>query len=299
MDKVWTLLDYYNRGRNRCEVFECESCTRKTSCRENALRELAGGSFRAIFSFEAPIAIMEELRSYQDYDFALVHLFDYPEYKEYFKRSKRLGRKVFIDNSAYELGDSVAREVLVAAAKEFLPDVIAAPDFPSVSKTLSETRLFIEDIRREIRASIEIGGVVRGEDAQEVLYCYDELDKMDLDYICIPFDVNFGTEENAALRRLSLINYLVVNRKIRKKIHLFGCSRIEEFLFYKPFRFIVSCDTSFPVMHALEGVDFRNGIPMFKQQKKVNFTQAVTKEELELVKSNIREFYKCISSGQI
>jgi len=295
--KIWTLVDYYNRRRNRCEVFECAHCTRKEACRRSALFTLTGTRSRILFSFEAPISAMEELSSLQDYDFALVHLFDYPEYKEYFKRSKKYGRKIYIDNSAYELGDSVSREVLVAAAKEFLPNVIIAPDYRDVSRTISETKKFIDSIRRGVTANIEIGGVVRGEDTQEVLRCYDELCHLDLDLICIPFDVNFGTEENMALRRLSLINYLVVNRKIERKIHLLGSSRVEEFLFYRTFNFIVSCDTSFPVMHALEGVDFRaKGIPTYKQKKKVDFTQAVTREELELVKSNIIEFYKCIFS---
>ena len=41
-----------------------------------------------LVSHESPISILEESKEYNDYDYALVHLFEtHPEYYEFFKNS--------------------------------------------------------------------------------------------------------------------------------------------------------------------------------------------------------------------
>ena len=55
-------------------------------------------------SHEVPLVMLEESRSFNDYDYALVHLFDqYPEYLEFYKTSLKQGRMVYLDNSVFEL----------------------------------------------------------------------------------------------------------------------------------------------------------------------------------------------------
>ena len=61
-------------------------------------------------SHESPISFLEQSRSYNDYDYALVHLFEtHPEYYQFFKDSIKLGRQVLLDNSIFELGESFAK----------------------------------------------------------------------------------------------------------------------------------------------------------------------------------------------
>ena len=55
-------------------------------------------------SHEAPLNYLYHSVKYNDYDYALVHLFDeYPEYLEFFKFTVGLGREMILDNSAYEI----------------------------------------------------------------------------------------------------------------------------------------------------------------------------------------------------
>ncbi len=60
-----------------------------------------------LVSHETPVSFLETSRRYNDYDYALVHLFETnPEYYSFFKSSKTLGREVLLDNSIFELGEA-------------------------------------------------------------------------------------------------------------------------------------------------------------------------------------------------
>ena len=57
-------------------------------------------------SHEVPIDLLEKSRTFNDYDYALVHLFkEYPEYYNFFVESLKQGRDVILDNSLFELGE--------------------------------------------------------------------------------------------------------------------------------------------------------------------------------------------------
>ena len=57
-----------------------------------------------LVSHEVPLRYMREMRDHMDYDYALVHLLDESEeYRNYFFESRRIGRKIILDNSAYEI----------------------------------------------------------------------------------------------------------------------------------------------------------------------------------------------------
>lgn len=60
-----------------------------------------------LISHEVPLGMLEMSRSFNDYDYALVHLFkDNPEYFNFFVKSVAMGRRVYLDNSLYELGEA-------------------------------------------------------------------------------------------------------------------------------------------------------------------------------------------------
>ena len=60
-----------------------------------------------LVSHESPISILDKSKDYNDYDYALVHLFEtHPKYYNFFKESIKLGREVLLDNSIFELGES-------------------------------------------------------------------------------------------------------------------------------------------------------------------------------------------------
>ena len=54
-------------------------------------------------SHEVPLSMLEQSRAFNDYDYALVHLFEkYPKYYDFFKKSIEMGRDVLLDNSIFE-----------------------------------------------------------------------------------------------------------------------------------------------------------------------------------------------------
>jgi hypothetical protein len=58
-------------------------------------------------SHESPLCLLEKSREYNDYDYALVHLFEkYEQYYNFFAKSLKLGRRVILDNSLFELKES-------------------------------------------------------------------------------------------------------------------------------------------------------------------------------------------------
>ena len=57
-----------------------------------------------LVSHETPISFLDKSLRYNDYDYALVHLFEtHPEYYSFFKRMLSMGREVLLDNSIFEL----------------------------------------------------------------------------------------------------------------------------------------------------------------------------------------------------
>ena len=101
-----------------------------------------------LVSHESPISFLERSRNYNDYDYALVHLFETnPEYYSFFKVSKTLGREVLLDNSIFELGEAFDTKKFVKYIKELEPTYYVVPDVLEDSqKTMSSFHKFlIED----------------------------------------------------------------------------------------------------------------------------------------------------------
>ena len=82
-----------------------------------------------LVSHESPICFLERSRAYNDYDYALVHLFETsPEYYSFFKVSKTLGREVLLDNSIFELGKAFDPKKFAKYVEELEPTYYVIPD---------------------------------------------------------------------------------------------------------------------------------------------------------------------------
>ena len=82
-----------------------------------------------LVSHETPISILDHSRNYNDYDYALVHLFDtHPKYYNFFKSSLNLGREVMLDNSIFELGTAFDSEKFADYVRELKPTYYIIPD---------------------------------------------------------------------------------------------------------------------------------------------------------------------------
>ena len=60
-----------------------------------------------MISHEVPRCLLKQSRSFNAYDYAFAHLYNDPDFHLFYKESVDLGRKVLLDNSAFELGAGI------------------------------------------------------------------------------------------------------------------------------------------------------------------------------------------------
>jgi len=204
--------------------------------------------------------------TFNDFDYCLVHMCERdPEYLQFYIDRAKKGRIIFLDNSVFELGESVTADFLLKYARMINPTHIVPPDvLHNGPATVASVENFIARMKEE-RLEYKIIAVAQGKTEQEYFDCYSTLvNNPGVSVIAIPYDVLFYDDElipkygKEVLRfveaRHKLINRLIekglINRE--KHHHLLGCSDPIEFIKYRDgnrYDFIVSVDTSCPIIH--------------------------------------------------
>lgn len=222
-------------------------------------------------SHESPISMLKASLYYNDYEYALVHLFDkYPKYLKFYLDSIKT-RKLYLDNSIFELGDAF--------------DIPKFKEWCEVFCGINEDNFYyivpdvLEDCERTIENFVNFDfkkghriGVAQGSTKAETIKCFEFL-RGKCDIIAISFDYSwFGTDNSLiqrALNRVSFINTLDEFGLLKNtKIHLLGCYVPQEFQFYGEYPEIVSLDTSNPVLHGLKRIAYDyNGLKTKESQK--------------------------------
>jgi len=260
-----------------------------------------------LVSHESPISMLESSRKYNDYDYALVHLFEkYPEYYTFFKVSLTLGREVLLDNSIFELGEAFDSEKFAEYVEELKPTYYVVPDVLEDSKaTKASFHKFC--LNYPDLPGLKIG-VVQGTTYQELVDCYKYMSEH-ADYIAISFDyswyqtIAFSNTESKLQRQMKgrkrFINMLIEDGvwNEHKPHHLLGCSLAKEFTDYKYVYGIRSLDTSNPVVAGIVGERYLKDIGL---QHKPSVMLAdlikedVTPEQREDILYNTSEFKKLL-----
>lgn len=251
-----------------------------------------------LISHEVPISLLEKSKKFNDYDYCLLHLtYEYPEYRKFYKDSNR---KVLLDNSLFELGDSLSNEELAKGVLNINPTWYVIPDcLNNTSKTIERFRSFIKDYPSLPGLKI---GVVQGKTLKGLIRCYKYMSKY-ADKIAIPFDckgfsylINTGNKlRDWMIGRRAFIRYLVISGiwNFKKPHHLLGCSLAEEFYGYDWNKLnIESLDTSNPIVAGLEGLRYEDrGLsekPSVKLCELINIS--INNKEEELIDYNIKKF---------
>ena len=112
-----------------------------------------------LVSHETPISILEESKLYNDYDYALVHLFEtHPEYYNFFKCSLAAGREVLLDNSIFELGESFDPKKYIKYITELNPTFYIVPDvLEDAQGTMSSWNKFFLNYGSDLKGRTTIG----------------------------------------------------------------------------------------------------------------------------------------------
>lgn len=263
-------------------------------------------------SHETPISLLDFSRTYNDFDYCLVHLLDqYPDYKSFYSTARTAyNREVLLDNSIFELGKAFDSREFWVKAKEIQPNMFIVPDvledYYGTVESYKKFEHYAQDIKQTFQTKAI--GAVQGKNWQELRECYKFISD-NADMIAISFDFSYYQVTGQGWHHLErwcsgrqrFIQDLINNGVWRwdKPHHLLGCSLAKEFRFYvdRNIHNIVSCDTSNPIVAAIHGLkyDADYGLDVKPSTKLADLiTHTFTEDELELVKYNTTMFKKII-----
>jgi hypothetical protein len=251
-------------------------------------------------SHEVPLSLLKQSRLFNDYDYALVHLFDkYSEYYNFFQTSLSLGRTVLLDNSVFELEKSFDVDKFIYWIEKLNPTQYIIPDVLEDCKgTLDNLSRFLSKYSKGCKI-----GVVQGKTYEEIVRCYREVDKC-CERVAISFDYSFYRELYPSsnkwmswmMGRFILLNRLIDDKIINysKSHHLLGISLPQEGTLYRSreFSFIESIDTSNPIVHGIKNIRYSD----FGLNEKISIklvdliSYKPSSEEMENIDFNLQKF---------
>lgn len=258
-------------------------------------------------SHESPISILDHSVAYNDFDYALVHLFEtQPDYYNFFKTSLNRGRQVLLDNSIFELGKSFDSAKFANFIEKLKPSFYIVPDV--LEDGYATVKSFAEFTSQySTLPGLKIGAV-QGKTFDELVDCYRYMSDF-ADYVAISFDYSYYIVTGRGKTKLErwcngrqhfiqdLINAGIWNWD--KPHHLLGCSLAKEFKYYVDrVPNIRSCDTSNPVVAGIKGIRYNGdlGLQDKPSQKLVDLIEhKVDDKEMVDIVYNTYMFKKIIN----
>lgn len=215
-----------------------------------------------------------------------------PEYKEFYKKNKRI---CYLDNSAYEyqfIEGGFNLDYYIDIINEIEPSHIIIPDvIADYEATINE---FINFPLERINKPVKTIGVVQGKNLEELERCFDFMNE-NVDMVALVFH-SPAYEKNILYRDLDNAHgrynfFNKIKHKIKKPIHLLGCSLPQEFTWYKPEE-IYSIDTANPVQFGMLDESYPDDFVFYNKPKLILDEKNIIKEinNKDIIINNIREF---------
>ena len=133
-------------------------------------------------SHESPISLLEFSKTYNDFDYCLVHLLHHntgsPEqlkYYNFYKFNRSLeDREVLLDNSIFELGKSFDPEQFYKSTLDIQPNMFIVPDVLEDSYATIQSFKDFDFKRKDIKNTFQTKaiGAIQGKNWQELIECY-------------------------------------------------------------------------------------------------------------------------------
>jgi len=167
-------------------------------------------------AFEVPKKDLTFGSNHCDYLFVLAHLMDNSEYRDEIHKCKRHDMEIFLDNSAFELKESVNIDMYIRLILEIEPTIAIVPDaLGDIAKTIQLTRKFYSSIPEKFLERFKFMIVIQGQDNRERLKCLHIIRSFGY-----PFHM-IGLPRHACPNRVELLR--AVKRFTGKKpIHFLG-----------------------------------------------------------------------------
>lgn len=239
-----------------------------------------------------------------DYPYVLGHLLNQDqEYATFYQEKLKTAPYSILDNSAFELGQSIPMEELYELGLKYKPTHLVLPDkVNDYRQTLENAVVYLENYVTE---GINYIGVCQGETFEQIADCIDFYTEKDVDIIALPFDL--VPDSDYITVRFRFLNWWYANKfKFRgrlPKFHLLGCQNPVEFLLYKYNqnhigKFIYSLDTSSPVVNGWVGNELGpHGLTIPKPKAKLadNLDIELSSAQLDLIFKNTKTFREYVS----
>ena len=211
-------------------------------------------------SHEVPRCLLTASLEFNDYDYALPHLFDQDEeYLQYFKDAKKAGRYIIMDNSLHELGEAYNHDRLRYWVNELEPDEFIVPDvWMNCSQTAAQAKYWKQF---KYPKKTKLTAVIQGENKNQAYLCANLLAGLGYNKLCVSYGATWyndffphtNVDMGKALGRVRFVQGLFKLNQLKDiKFHLLGCSIPQEFGWYDNDPRIETIDTSNPVMAGLE-----------------------------------------------
>lgn len=209
-----------------------------------------------LISHEVPPNILSESLKFNDYDYALVHLFEkYPDYLKFYEKSLKSGRIVYLDNSLFELKKAFDHKKFKIWCDK-LADINEENFYYIAPDSFYNTEVTIENFKKFNARGKKIG-VVQFKNFDGVLRCLDAM-RSEAAVIAFP-----STQYNTTNLEVSMNLRISLMHKLKNlglleglKIHLLGCNLPQEFKHYTDIPEIFSVDTSNPIIHGLLNIPY-------------------------------------------
>jgi hypothetical protein len=254
-------------------------------------------------SHEVPLCLLEDSKTFNDYQYALVHLLEEDEgYRNHFIQCQKENIPIYLDNSLHELGEAIGGDILLKWINILKPECVFIPDvWQDTTQSIINARKWAQI---ELPEEVTKVAVIQAINLTNAITCYQTY--KDLGYKKIAFsygaeyylDHSFHPNKNLAkaLGRIQVISKMynmgLINNNDR--IHLLGCASPFEFALYKDMPFIESIDTSNPIMAALEGVKYGNFGINEKPKANMNDHFYTTEIDYKLIEWNVNMFKNLI-----
>ena len=226
-------------------------------------------------SHEVPFCLLEKGREFNDFDYLLPHLMDEnEEYRNFFYKSKEMGRYIVMDNSLHELGTAYNTERLLYWVNEIKPNEFIIPDvWEDYSASVRNAK---EWASVKLPEEVTKVAVVQAKSLHEATICTTAYKDLGYKKIAYSYGAEYyhticphpNKDLGKAIGRFMVISQLVRDRILSDKdrVHLLGTASPIEFGMYKNIKCIESIDTSNPVMAAIELVQY-NDFGLFSNPK--------------------------------
>lgn len=226
---------------------------------------------------------------------------DWKKYRKFFKKAKKDGYWVTLDNGAAE-HSLVTEDILIDLVKDLMPNEVIAPDvLYDTVQTIQKTSSFLKEmISNGLLGEVEVFAVPQGSNPKEYLYCYirmletPEIKTIGISKLSVPKCFKEITDSNSvSVNRRYLIKLLNELNLIKKPLHLLGMRNITEYKIYKGIKNIRSSDSCYTILSAIKGIKLTDEIrDDINETPEEYFYKKLTKKEIKLAKENIETLRK-------